>query len=92
MWKMRQEVAKRKDIAVEMIDHGEAVRKACLMKRVGTEVQKPGLISQLPKYTGIQDFRRKEAPSTDLIRFQYLTRNGISRWVPREAKAAAGSH
>lgn len=85
-------MAKREDTAVEMIEHGEAVRKACLMKRVGTEVQKPGVISQLPKYTGIQDFRRKEAPSTDLIRFQYLTRNGISRWVPREAKAAAGSH
>ena len=89
---MKQEVGKREDTAVEMIEHGETVGKACLMKRVGTEVQQPGVISQLPKYTGIQDFRRKEAPSTDLIRFQYLTRNGISRWVPREAKAAAGSH
>lgn len=32
------------------------------------------LISQLPKYTGIQDFRRQEVPSTDLIRFQYLNK------------------
>jgi len=37
---VRQEVTKRKDIGVEMLEHGEAVRKACLMKRAGTEVRK----------------------------------------------------